>query len=569
MQKDPAIQQTNPSTPSAETTPLITPPRPGLLESNGYDLLLKSFSREMKDSPTPGAWLNVGAIVLKQIEKNESAHQAAKNSPQLKQKLVETGAILPEKQLELMNIKADQVVTLPKVLEIEMRRKGFFYLQALTHPAILQARILMQDAGYSPLPGKTIPLFEKLIQDDRACTYEDFGLQPRQPKPQDGVQESSSRILAQGCFSWISRNHVGFPTTSNSMPSTNSAEALATLALVGTFACVPTDGHLVSLESRLSLVRSTRKAIEEHVVVKYHKHASHMLSNGKTLQEELKSRTSFLVATVKQNPQTVLKEASALYAEGIRTFRLYDAGSTNQLAQAVSILKKNMPSDITILAGQVTGVEQARDLAARGADGLIVGIGEGGICTTPVVGSLAPNNILVAYQLCKAGLGTPIICDGGVGRAAGVIFAMGASANMASRRVIGGTLEHSPTLNWIKRNGHYEKPYAGEASGVVKILGGNTTMVGDPYNIEGITSFVQMNEEYPTTSAIYSGILAGITKMVRFARAHSVDDLMRRPIEDSIKLLSDGARAAAGAHHVQSAIPLVLYGKPIKEFISR
>lgn len=201
----------------------------------------------MKNSPTPEAWLNVGAIVLKQIEENESAHQTAKNSPQLKQKLVETGAILPEKQLELMNIKADQVVTLPKVLEIEMRRKGFFYLQALTHPAILQARILMQDAGYSPLPGKTIPLFEKLIQDDRACTYEDFGLQPRQPKPQDGVQESSSRILAQGCFSWISRNHVGFPTTSNSMPSTNSAEALATLALVGTFACVPTDGHLVSL----------------------------------------------------------------------------------------------------------------------------------------------------------------------------------------------------------------------------------------------------------------------------------------------------------------------------------
>jgi hypothetical protein len=539
-----------------------------MLEAHGYEDLLRSFSRELKEKPSDRAWLSVGEIVFEGVMKlNERLRQQVTRSDVLAQELIETGRLLPSKQLELMNIQPAQIVELPKPLEVEMRRRGFFYLQALTHPALLQSRILMQEAGYQPLPGKEIPLFERLLEQGVACTYEDFGLKPRGAVPTDGVQESSSKILAQGCYSWISKNHVGFPTTSNSMPSTNSVEALASLALTGTFACIPTDGHLVSLESRLRFAQRLREAIHNHPVVMYHKHRDHVLSNGNTVQQELRSRTDFVVATLKQNPKTVVDEAKALYGVGVRAFRVYDAGSTNQMYEAVALLRKHLPKDITIIAGQVTSVEQARILVELGADALIVGIGEGGICTTPVVGSLAPDNILVAYELCKAGLGVPVLCDGGVGRAAGVIFAMGASGSMASRRIIGGTLEQSPTLYWVRRNGHLEKPYAGEASGVIKILGGNTTMAGDPYNLEGISSYVKLNEEYPSVASLYSGLLAGFTKIVRFSRAHSLDDLMRRPDASDIKMFSDGARAAAGAHHVQGHVELVLYGMPVREYL--
>ncbi len=545
----------------------VTPPRPGLLEAAGHTELLASFAREIKKRPTPEAWLSVGEIVFDRMKRNEDLLRAAADNPALTRELIAAGAILPERTKDLLAINPEHTVTLPKPLEIEIRRKGFFYAQLLTHPAILQARILMQEAGYSPLPGKKIPLFERLSRDNVAATYEDFGLQPQQPLPDDGVQESVSRIIAQGCFSWISRNHVGFPTTSNSMPCTNSAEALAELALLGTFACIPTDGHLATLESRLSLVRSAQRAIEEHPVVQYHKHKDHVLSNGKTVQEELKSRTSFLVATLKQDPRTIVQEAKAFYEAGIRVFRVYDAGSTNQLYGApyslhteVAALKDQLPSDITVLAGQVVGPDQGRRLVAAGADGLIVGIGEGGICTTPVVASLASNNISVVYQLCKAGLGVPIFCDGGVGNAAGVAFAMGASASMASRRIIGGTIEQTPSLYWINRDGQRQKPYAGEASEVTKIEGGNLTMVGDAYNVEGISSFVDMNDAYPTIARLYLANLAGLAKVLRFSRARSLTDLQQRPNNNGIKIFSPGARAAAGAHHVQKDARLNRHG---------
>ncbi len=557
-------QQLNTST----GQPLIMPPRPGVLEAHGYGALLESFSRELKEKPSDKAWRDVGGIVFEGVMKvAERLRRDAEKCDALKRQLIEVGGFLPSKQLELMNICPSQIEDLPKSLEVEMRRRGFFYLQALTHPAALQSRILMQQAGYQPLPGKEIPLFERFLEQGVACTYEDFGLKPRGALPNDGVQESSSKILAQGCFSWISRNHVGFPTTSNSMPSTNSVEALASLAIMGTFACIPTDGHLVSIESRVRFAQRLREAIDNHPVVLFHKHREHILSNSNTVQQELCSRKDFIVATLKQNPKTVVDEAKALYDVGVRTFRVYDAGSTNQMYEAVALLRQKLPKDITIIVGQVTSVEQARILVELGADAIIVGIGEGGICTTPVVGSLAPDNILVAYELCKAGLGVPVLCDGGVGRAAGVIFAMGASGSMASRRIIGGTLEHSPTLYWVRRNGHLEKPYAGEASGVIKILGGNTTMAGDPYNLEGISSYVRLNEEYPTVASLYSGLLAGFTKVVRFSRAHSLDDLMRRPDASDIKVFSDGARDAAGAHHVQDSVQLVLYGMPVTEYL--
>ncbi len=541
----------------------VTPPRPGLLQTAGYTDLLESFTREIKKRPTGEAWLKVGEIVFEGMKRNEGLLRAAATDPALTRKLVAAGAILPENTKDLLGINKQHLVPLPKPLEIEIRRKGFFYTQLLTHPAILQGRILMQGAGYVPLPGKEIPLFEQLNCDYVASTYEDFGLQPQQPLPDDGVEESVSRIIAQGCFSWISRNHVGFPTTSNSMPCTNSAEALAALSLIGTFACIPTDGHLATLESRLSLVRSAQRAIEEHPVVTYHKHRDYELSNGRTVQEELKSRTSFLVATLKQDPRTIVEEAKAFYAEGIRVFRVYDAGSTNQLYGAphslhsqVTALKDQLPSDITVLAGQVVGPDQGRLLVEAGADGLIVGIGEGGICTTPVVASLASNNIMVVYELCKAGLPVPIFCDGGVGNAAGVAFSMGASASMASRRIIGGTIEQTPSLYWIKRDGQLQKPYAGEASEVTKIEGGNLTMVGDPYNVEGISSFVDMNEAYPSIARLYLANLAGLAKVLRFSRARSLTHLQQRPNNNSIKIFSPGARAAAGAHHVQKDVRL-------------
>jgi hypothetical protein len=59
-------------------------------------------------------------------------------------------------------------------------------------------------------------------------------------------------------------------------------------------------------------------------------------------------------------------------------------GHSERVLEAVEAVKKAFP-DVDLMAGNVATYEGARDLIARGVDGVKVGMGPGSICTTRVV----------------------------------------------------------------------------------------------------------------------------------------------------------------------------------------
>ena len=73
---------------------------------------------------------------------------------------------------------------------------------------------------------------------------------------------------------------------------------------------------------------------------------------------------------------------------------------------------------VEMIAGNVATAEGARFLVDRGADGVKVGIGPGGGCTTRLTTSFGVPQVqaLVECRLAVAGSGVPIIADGGIRR---------------------------------------------------------------------------------------------------------------------------------------------------------
>src|SRR6266542_6289049 len=59
-------------------------------------------------------------------------------------------------------------------------------------------------------------------------------------------------------------------------------------------------------------------------------------------------------------------------------------GHSEGVLDALKLVKKRLPST-PVVAGNVATEQGARDLLARGADAIKVGIGPGSICTTRVV----------------------------------------------------------------------------------------------------------------------------------------------------------------------------------------
>jgi IMP dehydrogenase len=92
-------------------------------------------------------------------------------------------------------------------------------------------------------------------------------------------------------------------------------------------------------------------------------------------------------------------------------------GHSVVMDRAMREFRKRFPA-VDLIAGNVATAEGARFLLERGADGVKVGIGPGGGCTTRITTSFGVPQVqaLVECRLAIAGSGVPIIADGGIKR---------------------------------------------------------------------------------------------------------------------------------------------------------
>jgi IMP dehydrogenase len=107
-----------------------------------------------------------------------------------------------------------------------------------------------------------------------------------------------------------------------------------------------------------------------------------------------------------------LERAAELIRAGVDVIVIDIAhGHSIVMEQAVKEFRRRF-GDFEMIAGNVATAEGARFLAERGADGIKVGIGPGGGCTT----RMTTVQALVECRLADADTGVAVIADGGVRR---------------------------------------------------------------------------------------------------------------------------------------------------------
>jgi len=156
--------------------------------------------------------------------------------------------------------------------------------------------------------------------------------------------------------------------------------------------------------------------------------------------------------------------ADSLIRAGVDVLTVDSAhGHSRNVIETVRELKRRY--SIEVIAGNVATVEGARALAEAGADAIKCGIGPGSICTTRIVSGVGVPQMSALVNCLKgvAGLGVPVISDGGI-RYSGDItkaLALGASSVMIGGLFAG--LAESPG-QMIFYRGRSFKTYRGMGS---------------------------------------------------------------------------------------------------------
>jgi IMP dehydrogenase len=139
-------------------------------------------------------------------------------------------------------------------------------------------------------------------------------------------------------------------------------------------------------------------------------------------------------------------------------------GHSEAVLDALRLLKRKFAS-VPIIAGNVATEEGARDLVARGADAVKVGIGPGSICTTRVVTGAGVPQIHAITACARATKGTrvPLIADGGIKFSGDVVKAIAAGAHLVMIGSLLAGTEESPGET-ILYQGRTFKAYRGMGS---------------------------------------------------------------------------------------------------------
>ncbi|NMC64446.1 MAG: hypothetical protein GYA55_14875 [SAR324 cluster bacterium] len=436
----------------------------------------------------------------------------------------------------------DGLALLPRDFAVTALVDRHICLEIVTHDALLEAQKTLQTRGYVPVESKNIDVMEKAVAKKRSVTFSDYALGVKQPSEERKYSDSARALIATGLFSYTSNDLVTLPFLMSSMPDVVSAWSLETMALLGGFGFIPVDSIWSNVENQVLMAQEAFSILEKDPAIENHPRRDLLINRAKEL----------IGATLKANPKEAVKRVELLQKSGVKTFRVYDPRNRNVLHETVKALRDRFADNIRIFAGQVvsgSGTEElyeAQRLVEAGANSLIVGIGEGGICSTPTVASLAPDNIKTGYAIAKAGIKAPIVFDGGVGTRVTIAFAVGAAGVLKSRLLIG--IEGPGSIWAYNVNGRFARNYSGEAAARTKILGGKIDRRGRPFAVEGVDQLVYIQPEAPSTASIIYDLMQGLATSLIFARAVSVEELQH---QRSPLLLYLGARAGntAQVHH--------------------
>lgn len=129
---------------------------------------------------------------------------------------------------------------------------------------------------------------------------------------------------------------------------------------------------------------------------------------------------------------------------------------------AVERIREALP-DAQLLVGNVATADGARELAARGADGIKVGIGPGSICTTRVVTGAGMPQVTAIRDAASAAGDLPVVADGGIRFSGDLTKALACGAHSVMVGSLLAGTEESPGETILYQGRSY-KAYRGMGS---------------------------------------------------------------------------------------------------------
>ena len=181
---------------------------------------------------------------------------------------------------------------------------------------------------------------------------------------------------------------------------------------------------------------------------------------------------------------------------------------------ALTNLKKTLPSHVDVIAGNIATAQAAIALEDWGADALRVGIGGGSLCTTRIKTGFGVPNVTSLIDVATYA-NVPVIACGGI-RTSGDIakaLAVGADAIILGS-LLAGTKE-APGAIVEKSNGLYKR-YRGAASLETKSIHGQSTR-----NVEGDSTIVPFKGG---AKFIVEGLLDGVRSALSYAGASNIQE---------------------------------------------
>ncbi len=222
----------------------------------------------------------------------------------------------------------------------------------------------------------------------------------------------------------------------------------------------------------------------------------------------------------------MLDRARELVRAGVDVLVLDSShGHSEAVLDALKLVKKRLPST-PVVAGNVATEQGARDLVARGADAVKVGIGPGSICTTRVVTGAGVPQIHAIRECARAlrGSRVPLIADGGIKFSGDIVKAIAAGAHLVMIGSLLAGTEESPGET-ILYQGRTFKAYRGMGS-----LAAMKSGSSDRYFQE------TMEVEASTNGALSKLVPEGIEGMVPY----------KGSVEGLILQLTGGVRSGMG-----------------------
>ena len=197
---------------------------------------------------------------------------------------------------------------------------------------------------------------------------------------------------------------------------------------------------------------------------------------------------------------------------------------------ALHNLKKNLPSHVDVIAGNVATGGAALRLQDAGADAIRVGIGGGSLCTTRVKTGFGVPNV-TSLQDCAQTVSVPVIACGGIRNSGDIAKALGVGANsVILGSLIAGTKE-APGPMIEKANGLYKR-YRGAASLETKSVHGQATR-----NVEGESTIVPFKGK---VKFVVDGLLDGLRSALSYAGASN----LREYFPEYVVVTNAGVREA-------------------------